>query len=67
MTEWLRGLPLFLGKIIAIVGFVGMIIWAWFRPKGFILHEAPDQRKWRDLRIWASVLLGIQIIIYLSF
>jgi len=67
MPEWLAGLPLYWGKVIAVVGYIGMIIWAWFRPRSFIFHGAPDNRKWRDLRIWASVLLGIQILIYLSF
>jgi len=67
MYEWLAGLPLYWGKVIAVTGFAGMIIWTWLRPKSFIFHDAPDKRRWRDLRIWATVLLLIQIIIYLSF
>ncbi len=67
MSEWLAGLPLYWGKVIAVAGYIGMIFWVWVRPKSFIFHEAPDNRRWRDLRIWASVLLGIQILIYLSF
>ena len=67
MMEWLESLPLVIGKYIAALFFLGMIIWAWFRPKSYILKGAPDQRWWRDLRIWTTVLLGLQIIIYLSF
>ncbi|MFB0565368.1 MAG: hypothetical protein ACETWK_06790 [Candidatus Aminicenantaceae bacterium] len=67
MAEWLKSLSLVWGKIIAIVFFVSMIIWAWFRPRSFIFHEAPNTRRWRDLRIWAAVFLGLQIIIYLIF
>ena len=67
MYEWLTRIPLYWGKIISVFAFIGMIIWAWFRPRSFVFLEAPDQRGWRDLRIWASVLLVIQIIIYLSF
>lgn len=67
MYDWLAGLSLFWAKIIAVVGFAGMIIWAWFRPRSFIFHGAPDKHAWRDLRIWASILMVIQIIIYLSF
>lgn len=67
MSDWLTGLPLFWGKIIAIASFIGVVIWTWFRPKSFILQDAPDNRTWRDLRIWAALLMVIQIIIYLSF
>lgn len=67
MAEWFSGIPLFWGKIIAVVGFAGMVVWAWFRPKSFIFQDAPDGRRWRDLRIWASVLMVIQICLYLSF
>jgi hypothetical protein len=67
MYQWLTDLPLYWGKVIAIAGFAGMIIWAWLRPKSFIFMGAPDKRWWRDLRIWATVLLLIQIIIYASF
>ena len=67
MYEWLKELPLYWGKIMSTAGFAGMVIWVWFRPRRFIYNEAPDQKRWRDLRIWASILLSIQIIIYLSF
>jgi len=67
MYEWLKSIPLFWGKIIAVVLFAGIVIWAWFRPKEYIYKEAPDKRWWRDLRIWTTVLLALQIIIYLSF
>lgn len=67
MYEWLVSLPLFWAKIISIAGFAGMIIWVWFRPRSFIFQGAPDNRTWRDLRIWASLLMLIQIIIYLIF
>ncbi len=67
MDEWLKSIPLYWGKITAVAAFVGIIIWAWFRPKKYIFQGAPDQRWWRDLRIWTTVLLGLQIVIYLSF
>lgn len=67
MGDWLTGIPLVWGKIIAVVGFLGMVIWAWFRPRSFIYQDAPDSKRWRDLRIWATVLMGIQIVLYLIF
>lgn len=65
--EWLEGLPLVLGKYIAAVFFIWMIIWAWFRPQKFIFEGAPDKKKWRDLRIWATIFLGIQVVLYIIF
>lgn len=65
--EWLEGLPLVLGKYIAALFFIGMIIWAWFRPPWFIFEGAPDKSRWRDLRIWATIFLGIQVVLYIVF
>jgi len=67
MTDWLVGLSLAWGKVIAVIAFVGIAIWSWQRPRDFIYQGAPDSRKWRDLRVWASILVAIQIVIYLSF
>ena len=67
MTEWLAGLPLWWGKVVAVVCFVGIAIWAWRRPRSFIFEGAPDNNRWRDLRVWATVLMGVQIVIYLAF
>ncbi len=67
MIHWLESLPLVLGKYIAALLFVGMIIWAWFRPKKYIFEGAPDKSRWRDLRIWAAVFLGIQAVLYIVF
>jgi len=67
MTDWMADLPLWWGKVVAVVCFFGMAIWAWRRPRSFIFEGAPDNHRWRDLRVWASVLMGIQIVIYLAF
>jgi len=67
MMEWLEGLPLVLGKYFAALFFVAMIIWAWFRPSEYIFEGAPDKSRWRDLRIWATVFLGIQVVLYFVF
>lgn len=67
MTEWLIGIPLFWGKVFATLFFVGMAIWAWYRPRSYIYKDSPDKNRWRDLRIWAMVLLGIQVVLYIVF
>jgi hypothetical protein len=67
MAEWLQGISLAWGKIMAMIFFGGMIVWAWFRPRSYIFAGAPDQKKWRDLRVWATVLLGVQFVLYIVF
>ncbi|MGD9347586.1 MAG: hypothetical protein PVH84_17095 [Candidatus Aminicenantes bacterium] len=67
MMEWLEGIPLATGKYCAVLFFAGMIIWAWFRPNKYIFEGAPDKSRWRDLRFWATIFLGIQIVLYIVF
>lgn len=67
MVDWLAGVPLGWGKVIAVLAFCGMVVWTWFRPRDFVLRGAPDRHSWRDLRIWASVLLAVQVVLYLAF
>ena len=67
MSDFLFGIPLYWGVIIAVTGYVIMIIWTWFRPKEFIMDGAPDRKRWRDLRIWATLTMAVQIAIYLLY
>jgi hypothetical protein len=67
MPDWLNALPLWWGKVAAVACFLGIGVWAWRRPRAFIYQDAPDNHWWRDLRVWASVLMAVQIVIYLSF
>ncbi len=67
MIDWLAELSLVWGKVIAVIAFVGIAVWAWRRPRSFIFQGAPDNRGWRDLRVWATILIAVQIVVYLSF
>lgn len=67
MGDWLAGLPLWWGKVIAVAFFLGIAVWAWRRPRSYIYKDAPDNHGWRDLRVWASVLMAIQTLLYLAF
>ncbi len=67
MIEWLKDLPLYWAKITGTIFFITIIIWAWTRPKDYIFKGAPDKKVWRDLRLWAVVVLTVQIILYITF
>ncbi len=64
---WLAKLSLTWATIISIATLVVTIFWAWFRSKEFILLGSPDEKSWRDLRLWAIILMMVMIVIYLIF
>jgi hypothetical protein len=45
--------------------FLGCLVW--IVPKKAILADQPETDRWRDLRIWAMVLIGLQLTIYWIF
>lgn len=60
-------LPVAWANYISIAGFLflGVIVWA--IPKKLIYAEAKDNARWRDIRIWATVLIIVQVALYLTF
>ncbi len=67
MNEFLYSIPVYWGKILAVLFFIAMAVFALKLPKKFIMQGSPDNERWRDLRLWAVVLMASQIIIYLIF
>lgn len=61
----LTRIPLYWGVIVTGIIMVGIAIWAAFRPREYIYEGAPNNARWRDLRIWAALLMAIQIAIHL--
>lgn len=67
MTEWLTQLPMWVPRAGAMLVFVAVLALAWSLPERFIWNGAPDRSRWRDLRIWATLLTLIQGVLYLIF
>lgn len=67
IQTWLAHLSLTWATILSIATFVVTIFWAWLRSKEFILLGSPDNKTWRDLRVWAVILMVVMIAIYLIF
>ncbi len=67
MMDWLKAVPLYWPKIIATLTFVSVTVWAWLRPMDFIFQDAPNHKRWRDLRIWITAIMIVQIVLYLYF
>ncbi len=67
MGDFFRGLPLYWAKVIAALLYLLLGLWVITRPRDFIFRGTEDKSRWRDLRLWALVLIGIQIILYFLF
>ncbi|MGV7927879.1 MAG: hypothetical protein AB2L13_03060 [Spirochaetota bacterium] len=67
MFDWIHGLPLWTAKLGAVLLFAGVLATVWSLPKEFVYFGAPDRARWRDLRVWATVLLAVQCGIYYVF
>lgn len=60
-------LPVAWANYLSIVGFLILAALVWLIPKKVIFTEAPDTSRWRDMRLWASVLIVMQLILYTLF
>ena len=65
--QWANGLSPTAVKACFILFFVAVGIFAILQKRKYVYQDAPDQSRWRDLRIWTVAVLLIQIAIYLRF
>lgn len=60
-------LPVEWANYLSIVGFLVLGVFVWLIPKERVYAGAPDMARWRDFRIWATVLISIQLGLYSLF
>ena len=60
-------LPVVWANYFSIAGFLFLAVVVWAIPRELIYKDAVDQSRWRDIRLWASVLITIQVPLYLIF
>jgi hypothetical protein len=65
--EWLVGTHINLASYVMVVVFVFTALWAWTFKRDYIFEGAPSQHRWRDIRIWAVILLAVQTVLYVHF
>jgi len=63
MTDW----PLWWASAATVLIFLLLLGVIWSLKRDKILEGAVDQHSWRDLRIWATLLILIQLLIYYLF
>lgn len=67
LNNWIQTLPIALANTITMVLFGVLLAVLWSFPKQHIMRGAPDQARWRDLRIWGTLLIFVQLAIYAVF
>ena len=60
-------LPQVWANYMSMAGFAILGLLVWIIPASRILEGVEDRAPWRDLRWWASLLIVIQIGIYVIF
>ena len=63
----LTTLPLAWANYLSIAGFALLGVLVWLIPKRLIYTDAVDGSRWRDIRIWATVLIAMQLTLYAVF
>ena len=62
----LESLPVAWALPLSVLAFLVLLAIVWRLPRSIVLRGAPDDAPWRDLRLWATVLVCVQIGVYLA-
>jgi len=65
VDAWLGSLPMSVAVACTMGLYVVAMVWVWVLRREFVFRGAPDQRWWRDLRIWSTVVLLPYIAVYI--
>ena len=65
IDQWLGSLPMSVAMGTALSLYVLAVIWVWRLRREFVFRGAPDQSNWRDLRIWATLVVLPYVAIYI--
>lgn len=65
IDNWLGTIPMSVAMACAIGLFLVALLWTWLIKRDFIYRGSPDQAWWRDLRIWATLVVIPYITVYL--
>lgn len=67
MMELLDTAPVWWANVLTQVLFVLIALAVFAVPKRVFMEDAPDQSRWRDVRLWAVALVAVQLGIYALF
>ncbi len=65
--QWTHGFSLTTAHIFFMFFFLLVTVFAIHFKREYVYQGAEDEKPWRDLRIWAAVIMAIQVGLYLKF
>ncbi len=65
--EWLYGLPLLGGRLIILFMYLMILLVVWMIKSDYIYLGSPDRKWWRNLKWWATLAIGTQLLVYSYF
>lgn len=63
--EWLNGLPMSVALGCTMALYAAALVWVWSLRREFVYRGTPDQKWWRDLRLWATLVVLPYVAVYL--
>lgn len=60
----MHNIPIGLVTLFAMVLFASIGVACWTLGRGQAFMDAPDRNRWRDLRLWATLIVVAQLAIY---
>ncbi|MEC7560184.1 MAG: hypothetical protein VYD03_02870 [Pseudomonadota bacterium] len=67
MIQWLQSMPAEWGNYASMLLFCGLAVLVWLIPINKISKGLSAPKKWQDIRLWATVLIALQLGIYTLF
>ena len=64
IDTWLASLPMSVAMGCALGLYCIAVLWVWTLKKKFVFRGAPDANQWRDLRIWATLVVVPYVVVY---
>ena len=65
IDNWLASLPMSVAMGCALGLYAIAVVWVWRLKKEFVFRGAPDNRGWRDLRVWATIVVIPYVMVYI--
>ena len=65
VDQWLATLPMGFAMACALGLYFVAVVWVWTLKKEFVFRGAPDRKSWRDLRVWATLVVIPYVFVYL--
>ena len=65
--NFLANVPLVWAKIIILALFAIIFILVWIIPNEYIYKGAPDRKWYRNLKLWATLIVILYVYLYIRF